>query len=175
MSRLSWVCNMTVRFSYVENDKLELQGFARNFGVNMQSSHGSCGFWYPWNFGWNPWNSTLNKENHLCHLTRTPTYPWSIRSPQTPKWNEFLYEVLVSGLWGMFQGGMLDPRYATKLATYQLRLVCVGHDGGRILHSFQEGGFDTQEWKQWVINWGSFFRWATTWRMIWAMKKTLVG
>eukprot|EP00434_Breviolum_minutum_P000081 symbB.v1.2.000071.t1/scaffold2.1/size812218/25 len=35
--------------------------------------------------------------------------------------------------------------YATKLASYQLRLVCVGHDGGRILHSFQEGGFDTQE------------------------------
>ena len=40
------------------------------------------------------------------------------------------------------------PRHAAQLASYALRLVCVGHDGGRVLHSFQEGTFDAEERKK---------------------------
>lgn len=36
-------------------------------------------------------------------------------------------------------------KHAAQLASYALRLVCVGHDGGRVLHSFQEGTFDAEE------------------------------
>ncbi|CAJ1421042.1 unnamed protein product, partial [Effrenium voratum] len=32
-----------------------------------------------------------------------------------------------------------------SFATYAVRLVCVDKDGGRVLHSFQEGGFDAEE------------------------------
>jgi hypothetical protein len=40
------------------------------------------------------------------------------------------------------------PRHAAQLASYALRLVCMGHDGGRVLHSFQEGTFDAEERKK---------------------------
>ncbi|CAE6973667.1 unnamed protein product [Symbiodinium natans] len=32
-----------------------------------------------------------------------------------------------------------------SFATYAVRVVCVDEDGGRVLHTFQQGGFDAQE------------------------------
>ncbi|CAK8993562.1 unnamed protein product [Durusdinium trenchii] len=38
-----------------------------------------------------------------------------------------------------------DCAQQPSFATYALRLICVDQDGGQVLHSFQEGGFDAEE------------------------------
>ena len=37
---------------------------------------------------------------------------------------------------------LMNPGTLPSQATYALRLICVDQDGGQVLHSFQEGGFE---------------------------------